>query len=85
MIVKLQPFWYIRISRLLLPAAIEPKDTTFLPDPENIGVEILVLSSVVLIRDICVFDRTMVYYKGLPVSRYIYTRRTVHHLSLKNI
>ena len=33
--------------------AIEPKDRTFLLDPDNIGVEILVLSSVALISNIC--------------------------------
>ena len=32
-------------------AAIEPKDRKFLPDPDNIGVEILFLSSMSLISN----------------------------------
>ena len=95
----------------------------FLSDPYNIGVEILVLSSValisnmglltaealtgepnekdptfdeepspdndevetILIGNFYVFDKTMVYHRGLLGKRRKYTWIPAHHSSLKNL
>ena len=100
----------------MLPA-IETKDRTFLPDIDEIGVEILFLSSMdlvsniglltadaltsepnekepifnkepstdndevktILIGDLCVFDKTMVYHRGFIGKRRTYKWIPDHH------
>ena len=70
------------ISRSLSPAAIEPKYMTSLTDTDNIGLEILVLSSVDLIFDFCVFDKIIVFHRGLLGRICKYTWIPPHHSSL---